>query len=91
MSSFLHVSHRGIHSRGQALHDLRRAGRHQHLSLHRPGDREHHRLRNERGRGVKISYIEEIKHLPEVIVYDLDHCDFEEVKKSIEALWSMKK
>lgn len=42
-------------------------------------------------RKIDISYIEEIKHLSEVIVYDLDHCDFEEVKKSIEALWSMKK
>ena len=42
-------------------------------------------------RKIDIAYIEEIKHLPDVIVYDLDHCDFEEVKKSIEALWSMKK
>ena len=42
-------------------------------------------------RKIDISYIDEIKHLPEVIVYDLDYCDFEEVKKSIEALWSMKK
>lgn len=42
-------------------------------------------------RKIDIAYIEEIKHLPDVIVYDLDHYDFEEVKKSIEALWSMKK
>lgn len=42
-------------------------------------------------RKIDISYIEEIKHLPEVIVYDLDHCDFEEVKKAIETLWAMKK
>lgn len=42
-------------------------------------------------RKIDISYIEEIKHLSDVIVYDLDHCDFKEVKKDIEMLWAKKK
>ena len=42
-------------------------------------------------RKIDIAYIEEIKHLPDVIVYDLDYYDFEEVKKAVETLWTMKK